>query len=106
MTPLLDVNALLYAHRDELPRHAEAKAYLEQLRHGDELFGVPELELSALVRIATAPKPFVPPSTTAAALDFCSAVMASPSCLVVRPSVTHWSIFDQLCRAANARGKL
>lgn len=106
MTPLLDVNILIYAHRDELPRHAEAKAYLERLRHGEELFGVPELVFSALIRIVTAQRPFIPPTKTATALDFCHAVMSSPRCLVVRPSQKHWSVFDRLCRTTNARGNL
>lgn len=106
MTPLLDVNILIYAHRDELPRHVEARTYLEQLRHEDELFGIPELVFSAFTRIVTAAKPFVPPTPTATALDFCNAVLASPSCLSVRPCEKQWSIFERLCRATNARGKL
>src|SRR5206468_2397582 len=106
MTPLLDVNILITAHRDLLPHHSEVRAYVDGLRTGSSASGVPELALSGFVRVVTAPKPFVPPSTTQEAFDFAAAVLASPNCIPVRPSGTHWAVFETLARRLNARWKL
>src|SRR5687767_12225663 len=82
------------------------RTYLEGLRHGQGMFGVPELALSGFVRIVTAPKPFDPPTQTAVALDFCASLLASPRCVRVQPIDSQWATFDRLCRTTNARGKL
>ena len=101
---LLDVNVLIYAFRDEMVQHAAMAAYLNALVNADRTFGVPELALSALVRVVTQ-EPWNPPSATARVLDFCSALRSSPNCLVIHPSASHWTVFDGLCRATGARGK-
>jgi toxin-antitoxin system PIN domain toxin len=102
---LLDVNVLIYAFRDDTVPHAAIAAYLNGLVNGDRAFGVPELALSALVRIVTQ-KPWNPPSPPVKVLDFCSALRSSPRCLVVHPSERHWEVFDRLCRVSGAKGKL
>src|SRR5258708_37483898 len=102
MTPLLDVNVLVTAHRGEQPDHPSIHGYLDALRRGQSSFGIPELVLSGFVRIVTAPKPFARPSTTNEAFDFAASVLASPRCLLVRPTETHWRMFDTLARAMQA----
>ncbi len=102
---LIDVNVLVYAHRAELPQHPPFARFLEGLLAEERSFGVPEIALSSFVRVVTQPA-FRPPSTTAEALDFCAALKSSPRCMIVQPSGRHWAIFDRLCRAAGARGKL
>src|SRR2546423_15696338 len=106
MTSLVDVNVLISAHRAEQPDHAPMLAYLQSLRTGNQFFGVPELAMSAVVRIVTAPKPFNPPSSTEAAFDFAASIIASPKCMLVRPSESQWGVFETLARAVGARGKL
>jgi uncharacterized protein len=105
LIPLLDVNVLIPAHRSEDPLHKDLLVYLERLRAGDAVFAIPELVLSAVVRIVTG-KGFAPPSTTEAAFSFVSSVMASRNCLRVRPSESHWSVFESLARRVGAKGKL
>jgi len=102
---LLDVNLLVYAHRADAPEHPEAARFLTDLILGERTFGIPEMAFGSLVRICTQAA-FKPPSTTTQALDFCAAVMASPRCLVIRPSDGHWPIFDRLCRTMQLRGKV
>lgn len=102
---LLDVNVLIYAFRDEMVQHPPVAAFLDGLVNGEDRFGVPELTLSALVRIVTQ-KPWKPPSPTEDVLAFCEALRAAPTCKVVQPTERHWEIFDRLCRAAGAKGKL
>jgi uncharacterized protein len=103
---LLDVNILVYAHREEMLQHGPIRQWLTELVHGPTSFGVPELAGSGFVRIVTNPKAFKSPTPTNVALDFCAALFQSPHCLIVRPAPTQWSTFDRLCRHANARGKL
>src|SRR6266480_1637974 len=106
MIPLLDVNVLISVHRAEQPAHAQTLSYLQSLRTGTDFFGVAELALSAVVRIVTAPKPFNPPSYTRAAFDFAASIIASPKCMLVRPSESQWRVFETLACAVGARGKL
>jgi toxin-antitoxin system PIN domain toxin len=102
---LLDVNVLVYAHRADSPEHPTFREFLDELLNGGSAFGVPEMVLSSVVRIAT--QSFQkPPSTTKDALEFCLSVRSSPKCHVLFPSPAHWSIFDRLCRAINAKGNL
>ena len=103
---LTDVNVLLSAHRSELPDHEPIRSWLTNLIDGDSAFGVPELAMSAFVRIATASKPFRPPTQTGVAFDFCRKIVASPRCVIVRPSPSHWQIFERLCRQIHATGNL
>lgn len=102
---LLDANILIYAFRDDTAPHAAVAAYLNELASGERAFGVPELCLSALVRVVTQ-KPWMPPSATPKVLQFCAALRSSPQCMVVQPSERHWHVFDQLCRMSGASGKL
>jgi uncharacterized protein len=103
---LPDVNILIYAHRPESPDHAEYGAWLTRITEGDEPFACSELVLSAFVRVVTFSKAFRTPTPVDAAFSFISPILASPSCTIVRPGDRHFSIFEGLCRASNARGKL
>ncbi len=68
--------------------------------------GVSELVLSGFVRVVTHPRVFDPPDPVEAALDFAAAVRGQPAAVLVTPGERHWAVFDQLCRAAGARGNL
>ena len=41
----LDVNVLIYAFRPDMPRHAECRAFLQELCDGPADFGIPEMAL-------------------------------------------------------------
>jgi hypothetical protein len=72
----------------------------------DEPFGVSELVLSGVVRIATHRRIFDPPSTTDEALEFCDQLRSQPNAVAVSPGPRHWAIFERLCRESGARGNL
>ncbi len=42
---LADVNVLVYAHREDAPRHREVRRWLERVLAGAEAFGVADLVL-------------------------------------------------------------
>ncbi len=55
---LLDVNVLVYAHREDVPKHGDYRTWVEKALDGTEPFGVSELVLSGCVRVVTHPKVF------------------------------------------------
>ncbi|WP_020396250.1 type II toxin-antitoxin system VapC family toxin [Thiolinea disciformis] len=101
---LCDVNIFVYAHREDIPNHADYLAWLEALINSDQNFAVSELVLSGFVRIVTHPKIFNPPSTIEEAMEFITGIRSLPNCVVVAPNERHWEIFQNLCISTNAKG--
>jgi uncharacterized protein len=62
--------------------------------------------LSGVVRVATHPRIFDPPSTPAEAFEFCDEIRLRPNAVALAPGPRHWEIFSKLCLDANARGNL
>ncbi len=103
---LLDVNVLVYAHREDSPRHLEHKKWLEALASGDEAFSVTDLVFSGFLRVVTHPHIFDPPTSISTALKFVAQVQSSPSFRPVAPGERHWEIFTRLCQDAAVKGNL
>jgi hypothetical protein len=92
-----DVNVLVYAHREDTEHHSPCRRWLEATINGDERYGVWELVLSGLVRVATHPKVFASPSSMRQALEFTEQVPEQPNAMLIEPGERHWSIFRRLC---------
>ncbi len=103
---LPDVNILIGAHRQDAVDHVQHRAWLESIVNGDEVFGISELVLSAMIRIVTLPGVFDPPSEITEALAFADSVRSSPACIAVQPGPRHWEIFSRLCKESRVRGNL
>jgi toxin-antitoxin system PIN domain toxin len=103
---LPDVNVLVYAHREDTPRHAAYRAWLESVISSDQAYGMADLVLSGFLRVVTHPRIFLHPSERDQALAFISDVRNQPNCVIVQPGPRHWSIFQHLCRTANVKGNL
>ncbi len=104
---LPDVNVPLYAHRpDSTPDHVRYAEWLTRLARGPEPFALSVLVLTGLLRIATNPRIFRPPSTLDQALDFISELVARPTARIVGPGPDHLAILEKLYRDAGATGKL
>jgi toxin-antitoxin system PIN domain toxin len=104
---LCDVNVLVYAHRpDSVADHAEYAAWLTALASGVEAFALSEAVLSGFVRVVTNPRVFADPTPIDVALKFCADLRARPQACVLRPGERNWTIFERLCAALPARGKL
>ena len=67
---LFDVNVLLYAHREDAPRHPEYRTWLEGVLGGDESYGVCDLACSGFLRVVTHARVFAPPTPLESALAF------------------------------------
>lgn len=103
---LLDVNVLVYAMREDAPRHAAFRGWLDRQLAALEPVGIADIVLSGVVRVLTHPRVFHPPTPGTLALDYANAVRSAPNCVIVHPGPRHWSIFTQLCAASEARGNL
>jgi len=103
---LIDVNVLLYAHREELPDHQAYRDWLTATVNGDAAYGMSDLVLSSFVRIITNPKIFRPPTPLVQAIDAANALRGQPTCVPVRPGLMHWDLFVRLCRETGAKGGL
>ena len=101
-----DVNVLLYAFREDSERHAEYHVWLTDALNGAETVALFEPVLSAVLRIATHPAIFTPPSPRDAVEAFIDTCLAAPAAKAVRAEADHWELFRDLCRKADCRGNL
>ena len=102
---LPDVNVLLAGFRADHAHHAPARAFLDAALAGDEVVGMSDVALAAVVRLATNPRVFVHPDTAAAVTDYIDALLQPPAQLL-RAGSTHWARFAALCRELQLRGNL
>lgn len=103
---LLDVNVLVYAHREETDRHNEYRRWLETQLDSPIGCGVSDLALSGCLRIITHPRIFDPPTPLERATAFVSDLREHDNLIVLAPGPRHWPIFLDLCRRSHPRGNL
>ena len=103
---LVDVNVLVYAHREDCERHRDYHAWLLGVVNGSEAYGMSDLVLSGFLRVVTHPRVFDPPSPLADALLFAATLRDQPHRVRVEPGERHWEIFRRLCGEVGARGNL
>ena len=103
---LVDVNVLVYAHREDAVDHERFRTWLERATGSDAAYGMSELVLSGFLRVVTHPRVFADPTPPVRALAFCAALRGRGNCVTVRPGASHWRIFDRLVRDADAKGSL
>lgn len=101
-----DVSVLVYAARDDAPRHTAFRDWLESSLAAPEPVGVSELVLSGVVRVLTNHCVFDPPMTLGDALTYVEAIRGHPRVVTLRPGVRHWELFTDLCRRGAVRGNL
>jgi len=103
---LPDVNVLVYAYREDAPKHERYRGWLEGVLGGSEAYGLADLVLAGFMRVVTHPRVFSPPSPIAHALEFAEALRGHPNCVHLGPGRRHWEIFTRLCRDTRAKGNL
>ena len=101
---LPDVNALVYALRQDDPKHEMSRVWLEAIIRGDATFALSKMTLSAVVRIATNRRFYPAASTLEDAFGFCDDLMTQPHCQLIEPGERHWDIFRRLCVETGTRG--
>jgi len=103
---LIDVNVLIYAHRQDAHDHPAYRRWLDDCVGSDEGYGMADLVLSGFLRVVTHPGVFNLPTPLEEALIFVNRLRSQPNCVSVAPGPRHWDIFRRLCRAANVKGDL
>ena len=101
-----DVNVLLYALREDSERHAEYRAWVQAALNGREPVALFEPILAVVMRVATHPGVFRPPTPRAVVEAFIDACLAAPSAVACRAEPGHWALFRELCARADCRGNL
>lgn len=102
----VDTNILVYAHREELPQHAAARARLTALAEGDAPWAIPVFCLGEFLRVVTHPRLFDPPYTIDEACAALDRVLESPSLRILHPGDRFWRLLAEAARAADAAGNL
>jgi len=103
---LVDVNILVYAHREDSPDHERYRAWLKRWVDSEAAFGMSDIVLSGFVRIVTHPRVFNRPTPIDLALEFAGAIRSRPNRVEVTPGPRHWEIFERLCGSAGVKGNL
>jgi toxin-antitoxin system PIN domain toxin len=101
---LVDVNVLVYAHREGAPDHERYRGWLLGLMRQDEEYGMSELVLSGFIRVVTNRRISNNPTPLDIALRAADDVITRPNCRTLRPGPKHWRIFTRLCRDIDAVG--
>lgn len=102
----VDTNILVYAHREELPKHEPARRRLTQLAEGAALWGLPVFCLGEFLRVITHPRLFDPPHSARESCDALSRLLASPSVSILMPGPGYAELLSQAVTEANAVGNL
>ena len=102
----VDTNILVYAHREEYPRHAQAKAAILELAASPGPWGVPVFCLGEFVRVTTHRKIHNPPSSLEVAVDFLDRLCALGNFRVLGSDVEYWDDLKAALEHAGARGNL
>jgi toxin-antitoxin system PIN domain toxin len=103
---LMDVNVLVYAHREDTKDHLRYLQWLESVLNGNTTFGYSELVLSGFLRIVTHRKIFEMPSSLSEAIQFANQIRDASTSIQLspRPDEHHWEIFIGFMNAINAKG--
>jgi uncharacterized protein len=91
-----DTNILVYAHRQESPFHARARACVKAASEGAEAWAIPWPCAHEFMAIVTNPRIFKTPTPTTRALDQLDAWLASPTVRMLAEDVGYLDIFRRL----------
>lgn len=102
----VDTNILIYAHREEFPKHTRAVERLSAIAAGPAPWGVPVFCLGEFVRVVTHRKVLTPPSSIEQALAFLDALATSPTYAVLLPDAEYATDLRHATTTGRASGNL
>ena len=95
----VDRNILVYAHRQETPFHAIAKAHIEQLCVGNAAWGIPVACISEFLSVTTNARVFSQASDYGRAIAQLDAWLGAPSARILHSRASHWPILKKIAQA-------
>jgi toxin-antitoxin system PIN domain toxin len=102
----LDTNVLVYAHRAEMPFHAQAAQRVGELAQARSAWAIPWPCLHEFFGVVTNPRIFKTPTPAARAMAQIDAWHESPSLVVLHESVQHWLTLRRLIAAGRVQGAM
>lgn len=103
---VLDTNILVYAHREELPKHESAKSCLVALAEGAARWAIPVFCIGEFLRVVTHPRLFTPPHTPAEGCRALERFLESPSLAILHPEDAYLELLREAVLEADAIGNL
>ncbi len=103
---IVDANLLLYAVNEDAPRHAPARAWLQEALSGTETIGFSWVVLIAFLRISTRAGLFVRPLRLDEAFDCIEGWLEQPCATVIAPTERHADIMRDLLAPLGTAGNL
>ena len=101
-----DVNLLVYAYNSDAPRHAEAKAWWEDLLSSSEPVGLPWATTLGFIRLMTHRAVLATPLAAEQAISHIRSWHRRPNVSVLDPGPRHLELLDHLFRALGTAGRL
>lgn len=101
---LMDINILVYAHREDTIEHSLYREWLESIVNSDVPYGYSELVLSGFLRVVTHPRIFEVPSALSSAVRFANQVREPQNAVCLAPGPMHWKIFLGCTEQIDAKG--
>lgn len=101
---LMDVNVLVYAHREDIEHHKQCREWLERIINSNVDYGYSELVLSGFLRLVTHPKVFQMPTSLDDAMIFAGQIKNQQNSVRITPKERHWAIFEELMVSTRAKG--
>jgi len=103
---LPDVSLLLYASDENLPNHARAKSWLEDVLSGVEPIGFTWTMVSAFIRLTTRSRIFEDRLAPSEAFEIVEEWLAKPNVMVLHPTERHLAILRGLVGPLGTAGNL
>ena len=103
---LIDANLLIYAVNSELPRHPDARDWLERTLSSTEPVGLAWVVILAFLRITTRGDIFERPLSAEQALGYVDEWLGRPFVDPVAPAGKHWEILRNLLHLSGTAGNL
>lgn len=103
---LPDVNLLLYAVDEASPRHAAARAWLEDRLSGSETVAFAWSTLTAFLRLSTRASVFESPLSLDRAFDLVDGWLERPQVVVIEPTDRHAALLRELLQPLGSAGNL
>ncbi len=106
MRVLLDANVLLYSVDQSSRQHARSAAWVRQAFEGDRRVALPWQTIGAFLRIATHPRVFARPLSSADAWSIVDNWLKSPICWIPAATERTARILGELTKEQDLRGNL
>jgi uncharacterized protein len=101
-----DINLLVYAHNDQAPHHANAKAWWESLLNGRAPVGLPWVCISGFIRVMTHPRVLKEPMDVPLAVQCVRAWLDCPCVMILHPGARFEALFLDYLLALGVAGNL